>query len=73
MEFLLAERIPNLDLSPIRSTLDIVRWHGYYLANTGVWLVLIELVEDTAGRQGGLANRTIAHQDELVIKLTIVE
>ena len=61
MEFLLAERIPNLDLSPIGSTLDIVRRHGYDLANTRVRLVLIELVEDTAGRQGGLADRTITH------------
>ena len=61
MEFLLAERIPNLDLSPIGSTFDIVGRHGYDLANTGVWLVLIELVEDTAGRQGGLADRTITH------------
>ena len=73
MKFLLTKRVPNLDLCPIRSALDIVRWHRDDLADTRVCRVFVKFIENTASRQGGLADGAVAHQDELVIKLTTVE
>ena len=73
MKFLLTKRVPNLDLCPIRSALDIVRWHRDDLADSGIRLVFVEFIENAACRQGGLADGAVANQDELVIKLTTVE
>ena len=73
MKFLLTKRVPNLDLCPIRSAIDIVRWHRDDLADAGIRLVFVEFIENAACCERSLANRAVAHQDELVIKLTVVE